>query len=325
MLTYFHQSEQVPTGIRSAVAFDSTADAWRAAAVIVQAMPGEGAVAESEREDDWRRTMLLLDTLSDAELLDPGLGPDTLLYRLFHEDGVRVFDSLDLRFGCSCDEERVRNMLKQFERDEVLAMPDDSGKVTVDLRVLQSRLSLHTGRDSGPFRGYAALNSKSLLALLMLVGLVACGTTEVRQPADVISTKPPLVFTVAEITFEEPLVPETGTGFRDRMRSERLADDDAWPSCNERLQIGGGTGWLQVVIEQARLVEEELDAPSRRSGDAHPRAGPRARRALERAARGDGRRRTGAGLHRGRGAAPPADPAQQLGHGPGRRGRAADR
>ena len=131
MLAYFHQSEQVPTGIRSAVGFDETAQTWRAAAVIVQAMPGEGAVSAAEREDDWRRTMLLLQTLSDAELLDPGLGPDTLLFRLFHEDGVRVFDSLDLTFGCSCDDERVAAMLRQFERDEVLAMQDETGKVVV--------------------------------------------------------------------------------------------------------------------------------------------------------------------------------------------------
>lgn len=131
MLTYFHQSEQVPTAIRSAVGFDETARAWRAAAVIVQAMPGEGAVTAAEREDDWRRTMLLLETLSDAELLDPGLGPDTLLFRLFHEDGVRVFDSLDLTFGCSCDDGRVTDMLRRFERDEVLAMQDESGKIVV--------------------------------------------------------------------------------------------------------------------------------------------------------------------------------------------------
>ncbi len=131
MLVYFQQSEQVPTGIRSAVRFDAAAGAWRAAAVIVQAMPGEGAVSADEREDDWRRAMLLLETLSDDELLDPGLGPDTLLFRLFHEDGVRVFDSLDLSFGCSCDDERVATMLRRFERDEVLAMQDASGKVTV--------------------------------------------------------------------------------------------------------------------------------------------------------------------------------------------------
>jgi molecular chaperone Hsp33 len=131
MLTYFHQSEQVPTGIRSAVGYDELAQTWRAAAVIVQAMPGEGAVTAAEREDDWRRTMLLLETLSDDELLDPGLGPDTLLFRLFHEDGVRVFDSLDLTFGCSCDDGRVTDMLRRFEHDEVLAMQDESGKVVV--------------------------------------------------------------------------------------------------------------------------------------------------------------------------------------------------
>lgn len=131
MLAYFQQSEQVPTGIRSAVIFDPKAGAWRAAALIVQAMPGEGPTTSSEREDDWRRTMLLLETLSDAELLDPDLDPDALLFRLFHEDGVRVFESLDLRFGCSCDAERVSTMLKQFDRGEVLAMHDESGKVTV--------------------------------------------------------------------------------------------------------------------------------------------------------------------------------------------------
>jgi len=60
MLTYFHQSEQVPTGIRSAVRYDELAQGWRAAAVIMQAMPGEGAVTGPEREDDWRRAMLLL-------------------------------------------------------------------------------------------------------------------------------------------------------------------------------------------------------------------------------------------------------------------------
>lgn len=105
------------------------------------------------------------------------------------------------------------------------------------------------------------MNSKPLLALLVLVGLVACGTTEVRQPANVISTKPPMVFTVSEINFEEPIVPETGTGFRDRMRSERLADATL-VFLEDRLQLAGGTGWLQVVIEQASMVEEEIETPT---------------------------------------------------------------
>ncbi len=131
MLTYFHQSEQVPTGIRSVVTYDEAAAQWRAAAVIVQAMPEEGASAERDREEDWRRAMVLLQTASDNELLDPELAPDTLLYRLFHEDGVRVFEPLDLAFGCSCDDGRVGRMLRRFERDEVLEMRDPSGAVVV--------------------------------------------------------------------------------------------------------------------------------------------------------------------------------------------------
>jgi hypothetical protein len=105
------------------------------------------------------------------------------------------------------------------------------------------------------------LNRKSFLALLALVGLVACTPAEQPEPIDVVSVKPPLVFTVSEIQFEEPLVPESGTGFRDRLRSERLADQ-TMVFLNDRLQQAGGAGWLQVVIEQARLVEMELDAPS---------------------------------------------------------------
>ena len=131
MLTYFHQSEQVPTGIRSAIAYDEVSAQWRAAAVIVQAMPEEGSPAPRDRDDDWRRAMLLLQTASDSELLDPELAPDTLLFRLFHEDGVRVFEPLDLAFGCSCDEERVSRMLRRFSRDEVLEMRDSSGAVVV--------------------------------------------------------------------------------------------------------------------------------------------------------------------------------------------------
>ncbi len=131
MLTYFHQSEQVPTGIRSAIAYDEVAAQWRAAAVIVQAMPEEGSLTPRDRDEDWRRAMLLLQTASDSELLDPELAPDTLLFRLFHEDGVRVFEPLDLAFGCSCDDDRVSRMLRRFSRDEVLEMRDASGAVVV--------------------------------------------------------------------------------------------------------------------------------------------------------------------------------------------------
>jgi molecular chaperone Hsp33 len=132
MLTYFRQSEQIPTGIRTALGRDPATGAWRAGAIIVQATPGSGPKAGDSAEDDWRRTMLLLHTASEAELLDLELPPDDLLWRLFHEEGVRVFEPLGLQAGCSCDEERVTNVLRSFDAAEIeeMRLPDGSISVT---------------------------------------------------------------------------------------------------------------------------------------------------------------------------------------------------
>lgn len=130
MLTYFRRSEQIPTGIRTALGRDPLTGAWRAGAIILQAAPGSGPEAGDVAEDDWRRTMLLLHTASEAELLD--LSPDDLLWRLFHEEGVRVFEPLGLQAGCSCDEERVVNVLRSFAPAEIeeMRLPDGSISVT---------------------------------------------------------------------------------------------------------------------------------------------------------------------------------------------------
>jgi molecular chaperone Hsp33 len=132
MLGYFHQSEQVPTGIRTALGRDPLTGTWCAGALIVQAMPDLGAASSSAREEDWRRTMLLMQTLSDSELLDTTLAPDDLLWRLFHDERVRVFNAVGLHPGCSCDEQRVETVLRSFSPDEAAEMrlPDGSISVT---------------------------------------------------------------------------------------------------------------------------------------------------------------------------------------------------
>ncbi len=108
---YFRQSEQIVTGIRLAV--DRRADGWQAGAIMLQRLPEQMAEAAvgSAVEDDWRRDMLLLDTCTDVELLDPALDIRSVLYRLFHEDGVRVFDPTEIRRGCRCTVDRIERML----------------------------------------------------------------------------------------------------------------------------------------------------------------------------------------------------------------------
>jgi molecular chaperone Hsp33 len=75
--------------------------------------------------------MILLGTATDEELLDPALEPDDLLFRLFHEDGVRVFEPLALNPGCRCDEQRVWAMLESFPLDDLESMRQEDGSITV--------------------------------------------------------------------------------------------------------------------------------------------------------------------------------------------------
>src|SRR3990172_4799696 len=101
--TYFRQSEQLPTFIRLAVARhygprgggDRPSWSWRAGGLMIQQLPREGGQrpAGTDLEDDeenWNRARHLAATVEDHELLDPMLPPEVLLYRLFHEEGVRV-------------------------------------------------------------------------------------------------------------------------------------------------------------------------------------------------------------------------------------------
>jgi len=64
-------------------------------------------------------SLALIASATSAELTDPALAPNDLLYRLFHEDGVRVFTPLSLRAGCRCSRGRVEDMLRALPRDDV--------------------------------------------------------------------------------------------------------------------------------------------------------------------------------------------------------------
>jgi molecular chaperone Hsp33 len=121
---YFRQSEQLPTGIIAAVHQDGHGR-WHGGCLMLQQMPRSGGAAhesDSSVEDDWYRAMMLMGTCTPAELTDPLLEPNELLYRLFHEEGVCVFDAHRFRHQCRCSEERVTGMLKSLPRDEVEAL-----------------------------------------------------------------------------------------------------------------------------------------------------------------------------------------------------------
>ena len=102
--TYFFQSEQLPTALRLSAGptyRSGEGRGWRAGALMVQAVPGREADRD-KTSDDWQRIALFLKTLEDYELLDTAISAESVLWRLFHEDEVRVHPSQTLRFECSC-------------------------------------------------------------------------------------------------------------------------------------------------------------------------------------------------------------------------------
>jgi len=122
---YFAQSEQIPTQIRLAcgqVQEPGREPVWRGGGIMIQKIADDEL--RGETINAWVTAQSLFGTITDAELLDPNLSQNRLLYRLFHEDGVRVVQTAPIKAQCSCSRERLENTLKSFEADALKDMAD---------------------------------------------------------------------------------------------------------------------------------------------------------------------------------------------------------
>lgn len=123
---YFEQSEQIPTQIRLAVGQVQTESediTWRGGGMLIQKIADD--IARGETQNAWDTARSLFGTLTDVELIDPQLSQNRLLYRLFHEDGVRVVETHKITGQCRCSRERLENTLKSFERTSLADMAED--------------------------------------------------------------------------------------------------------------------------------------------------------------------------------------------------------
>ena len=131
---YFRQSEQIATGIKVAVRQDANGR-WRGGCLTLQRLPaGERAeIMESGEaaDDGWRRALILMASSTSEELTDAALSPEALLFRLFHEDGVRVFRTHDVRAECRCSRERIERVLLSLPAEERRDLGEADGSVTV--------------------------------------------------------------------------------------------------------------------------------------------------------------------------------------------------
>ena len=98
----------------------SDLDGQKASGLMLQVLPAAGTGA-----DDWSHVATLAQTLSDEELLS--LDNETLLYRLYHQDKVRLFESNSLVFKCECSRERSANAMQMMTEEELLALAEEHG------------------------------------------------------------------------------------------------------------------------------------------------------------------------------------------------------
>jgi molecular chaperone Hsp33 len=144
--TYFRQSEQIPTDLKLSVAklvVPGAREQWRAGGMLVQFLPDsaermrlpdlpgcDGDETAVHADNAWLEVQALLATVEPTELIDPTVGTERLLYRLFHEHGVRAFDGVRVADQCSCSREKIQGILQGFSAEEIKESTRD-GKIEV--------------------------------------------------------------------------------------------------------------------------------------------------------------------------------------------------
>ncbi|MDD7805866.1 MAG: Hsp33 family molecular chaperone HslO [Endozoicomonas sp. (ex Botrylloides leachii)] len=122
---YFTQSEQLPTYVWLA------SDGIISSGLLIQQLPHHtnNTLCEAP-EEDWSRIIALTSTISDEELLS--LNTETLLYRLYHEENVRLFDSQPVTFKCTCSRQRSATIIKNIGQEEALSVLSEQGQIKMD-------------------------------------------------------------------------------------------------------------------------------------------------------------------------------------------------
>lgn len=125
---YFSQSEQIATGIVMSVGI--VEGGWKGSAIMLQKMPDETSeynkdTVPSDEEDDWRRAMILLGSVKEEEMLSNDLQAQDILYRLFHEEGVRVYEPKTLHKNCRCSKDRVHAVLSGMPKEDLADMAEN--------------------------------------------------------------------------------------------------------------------------------------------------------------------------------------------------------
>ncbi len=130
---YFNQSEQIPTRVRLSVLEieePGGTKRWRAGGAVIQQIASDDARGDTQEHWDYARAMF--ESVTDDELVDPNLSSGRLLFRLYHEEGVRMEKPQALQDACTCSKERLVRTLSSMPVSEVRELANDDGILDAD-------------------------------------------------------------------------------------------------------------------------------------------------------------------------------------------------
>jgi molecular chaperone Hsp33 len=116
--TYFEQSEQLKTRLWL------YANETHAVGMLLQELP-----SQNSSKTDWERIEILADTVTQQELLE--LDCENLLYKLFNEEKVRLFDAEPVEFQCACSRPRIERTLRAMGKEELEDILQEHGTIQV--------------------------------------------------------------------------------------------------------------------------------------------------------------------------------------------------
>ena len=116
--SYFQQSEQLNTRLWL------FANETQAVGLLLQELP-----SKNTDENEWERIEILADTITEQELLSWDC--EQLLFNLFNEDEIRIFDAEPVKFECSCSRPRIERTLRALGKEELESILEEQGSIEV--------------------------------------------------------------------------------------------------------------------------------------------------------------------------------------------------
>ena len=132
---YFNNSEQLETKFLTFNYFDieknNRKNLFSAGLIMLQKMPVKNSFDEESNEEIWQNSLNFLSTLGKEEFLSINLTTEEILYRLFNELEVTVYDEIIIQDQCRCSEEKIKFAIENLSKKELREIADENGNVKV--------------------------------------------------------------------------------------------------------------------------------------------------------------------------------------------------